>query len=84
MSSNPVAVTQTSDIAHVLSKEFFDIQTTTGFRFTLKRVYDMIRTHNHTFLSQATDEVFLTKACYIRFLFYFDLFIKETFTNESN
>ena len=35
-----------SDIAPVLSKEFFDIQVTIECRFDLKRVYDMIRTHS--------------------------------------
>ena len=42
----PVAVTLTSDIAPVLSKEFLDIQPTTERRFTLIRLCDMIRTHS--------------------------------------
>ena len=47
MSSNPVAVTSTSDIAPILSKEFLDIQATTEYRFTLKRVRDVIMTYRH-------------------------------------
>ena len=39
-----VAVTQNSDTALVLSKEFLDIQITIECRFTLKRVRDMKRT----------------------------------------
>ena len=46
MSSNPVAVTQTSDIGPVLSKEFFDIQATIECRLTLKRVREMIRKYS--------------------------------------
>ena len=40
--SNPVAVTQTSDIAPALSKEFLDIQATTEWKFSLTRVRDII------------------------------------------
>ena len=43
--SNPVAVTSTSDIASVSSKEFLHIHATTECRFTLKCVCDMIKTH---------------------------------------
>ena len=39
---NFVAVSETSDIAPVLSKEFLDIQATVGYRFTLKHVCGMI------------------------------------------
>ena len=42
--SNPVAATKFSDTAPVSSKEFFDIQATIGFRFTLKCVRGMIIT----------------------------------------
>ena len=42
----PVAVTQTLDLAPVSSKEFFDSQATIECGFTLKRVWDMIRTYN--------------------------------------
>ena len=42
MSSSPVTVTSISDIAPVLSNEFLEIQATTGCRFTLKRICDMI------------------------------------------
>ena len=42
----PVAVTYTSDIAPVSSKELFDIQTTAECKFILKRGRDMIRTHS--------------------------------------
>ena len=44
--TNPVAVTSTSNIAPVLSKEFLDIQVTTECRFTIKRVCDMIKTYS--------------------------------------
>ena len=43
--SNPVSVTETSDIAPVSTEEFLDIQATTECRFTLKRVHDMIITY---------------------------------------
>ena len=43
--SSPVAVTLTSDIAPVSSKEFLDIHATIECGFTLKRVRDMIRTY---------------------------------------
>ena len=35
------------DIKPVLSSEFLDIQANTKYRFTLKLVCDMMRTHNH-------------------------------------
>ena len=50
LSSNPVAVTETSDMAPVLSKEFLDIQASMKYRFTLKLVHDMITTYNTMFL----------------------------------
>ena len=43
----PVAVTYTSDIAPVSSKEFLDIQAIIESRFTLKRVRDMIITYRN-------------------------------------
>ena len=46
MGSNLVTVTQTSDIASVLSKEFLDIQATRECRFTLKLVSNMTRTQS--------------------------------------
>ena len=46
MNSSPVAVTQTSDIAPVLSKESLDIQATTECGFTLKHVRDVVRTYS--------------------------------------
>ena len=46
MGSSPVAVTYTSDIVLVLSKEFLDIQATLECGFTLERVRDMIRTYS--------------------------------------
>ena len=42
--SSPVAITLTSDIVPVLSKEFVDIQATIACVFTLILVCDMIRT----------------------------------------
>ena len=46
VSSNPVAVTYTLDIAPVSSKELLDIQATIECRFTLKRVLGIIITYN--------------------------------------
>ena len=40
--SNTVAVTSTSDIAPVSSKEFLDVQATIEFKFIFQRVRDMI------------------------------------------
>ena len=40
--SNPVAVTSTSDITPVSSKEFLEIEAPIDCRFTLKHVLDMI------------------------------------------
>ena len=39
---------KTSDFALALSKEFLDIQATTEYGFTLKRVHDMKRTYSHS------------------------------------
>ena len=52
MGSSPVAVTQTSDFAPALSKEFLDIQATIECGFTLKCVRDITRTY-----SQCTNAV---------------------------
>ena len=45
--SNPVDVTETSDVVSVSSKEFFNIEATIERRSTLKRVRDMIITYNN-------------------------------------
>ena len=47
--SSPVAATETSDIAAILSKEFIDIQATVECRFTLKRISDMISTYSQIY-----------------------------------
>ena len=47
MLSSAVAVTETSDISPLSSKEFLDIQATIECEFTLKRICDMIRTYSH-------------------------------------
>ena len=44
--SNPVAVSQTSDIALVLCKELLEIQATIESKFTQKRVRNMIITYS--------------------------------------
>ena len=44
--SSPVAVTKTSDIKPVSSKEFLDIQGNIECGFTLKRARDMIITYS--------------------------------------
>ena len=46
VSSGPVAVTSTLDIATVLSKEFLDIQANIECVFTLKRVRNKRRTYS--------------------------------------
>ena len=46
---SPVAVTYTSDIVPVSSKEFLEIQANIKCRFTLKRVRDRIRTYSTAF-----------------------------------
>ena len=51
--SNPVAITWTSDIKPVLSKEFLGIQATIECGFTLKQVPDLIRTYSQI---QRTDK----------------------------
>ena len=44
--SNLFAVSSTSDMAPVSSKEFFDIQATTECKFTLRPLRDMIITYS--------------------------------------
>ena len=44
--SNPIAVTQTLDMAPVLREEFLDIQAFIESRFTLKLVRDTIITYS--------------------------------------
>ena len=39
---------KTSDFALASSKEFLDIQATTEYGFTVKRVHDMKRTYSHS------------------------------------
>ena len=46
LGSSPVAVTYTSDIAPVSSKEFLDIQAAIGCGFTLKRIRGMGRAYS--------------------------------------
>ena len=41
-----VAVTETLDIAPVLSKEFLDVKANRKCGFTEKRLHDMIRTYS--------------------------------------
>ena len=43
MESIPVVVTQISDIAPLSSKELLDLQATSACRFTVKRIYDIMR-----------------------------------------
>ena len=69
MGSNPVAVTLISDIAPVSSKKFLNIQAITDFRFTLKRVCDVIRTQdtllviNQYIITQGFDVLVLIYRC---------------------
>ena len=44
--SSLAAVTQASDMVHVMSKEFLDIQANIECGLTLKRVHDMINTYS--------------------------------------
>ena len=46
--SSPVAVSQISDFAPVLSEEFLDIQATIGCGFIRKSVRDMTRTYSQS------------------------------------
>ena len=57
MGSSPVAVTYTSDIVLVLSKEFLDIQATLECGFTLERVRDMIRTYSQKITVSGIGEI---------------------------
>ena len=57
MDSSPVAVTYPSAMTPVSIKEFLDIQSTTEWGFTLKRVCDMIRTYSHFFISFSVIQV---------------------------
>ena len=63
--SSPVAVTKTSSIAPVSSNEFLDIEVTIWWRFTLKRVRDMIITYIENFLSlqEAVTSILLNTFC---------------------
>ena len=45
LGSSPVTVTETSDFAVVLSKEFIDTQATPECGLSLKRVHDMTKTY---------------------------------------
>ena len=55
MGSNHVAVTYTSDIATVSSKEVLDIQATIECGFTLK--HDMIRTYSKRLSLNFTSDI---------------------------
>ena len=67
MGLSTVAVTESSDIVPVSSKEFLDIQETIEYGFTLECVRDMIRTYSQLDLSDGlatnvrlfADDVFL-------------------------
>ena len=62
--SNLVPATSASDIASVSSKELLDIHATTGYRFTLKCVCDMIKTNSFP----VTLAIFLSKFTRIYFM----------------
>ena len=47
LGSSPVAVTESSDFAPAMSKEFLDIQATIKCAFTLELVRDIKRTYRH-------------------------------------
>ena len=59
VSASPVAVTQTSDFAPALSKEFLDTQATIVCGFTLKRLCDMTRTYSLVCLKYCILHLFL-------------------------
>ena len=52
MDLSPVAITKTSDIAPISSKEFLDFQATIGFGSTLKRVCENIQSRFLCFYKQ--------------------------------
>ena len=57
MGSNPVSVTQTSDITTVSTKEFLDTHATMEYRFTLKSVRDRITTYSQNVYWLSRDKV---------------------------
>ena len=61
--SNPVDVTQISDIALVLSKEFLEIQTIVECRFTLKHVRGMMRIYSIRLLNLIEPKRKVLKVC---------------------
>ena len=92
----PVPVTKLR-FAHVLSKEFLDIQATIECGFTLKRVRDMIKTYNLQYVFQRVNKTInvlyklqkkLSGAPLVRFhimlqLRLFEGFLFETFGGED-
>ena len=61
--SNPVDVTQISDIALVLRKEFLEIQTIIECRFTLKHVRGMMRIYSIRLLNLIEPKRKVLKVC---------------------
>ena len=70
MGTNHVAVTWTSDIAPISSKEFLDIQGIKECRLNLKRVRDMIITYSHYLYIWMSPQLLnssFTRFCYLYF-----------------
>ena len=96
MGSSPVAVTESSDIAPVSSKEFLDYQATIECGFTLKRVRDMIKTYSTSLTNISTEmkkqigicnSIWYVIKCRKDLVFKFNWYVQENYVfieEESN
>ena len=96
MGSSPVAVTESSDIALVSSKEFLDYQATIECGFTLKRVRDMIKTYSTSLTNISTEmkkqigicnSIWYVIKCRKDLVFKFNWYVQENYVfieEESN
>ena len=96
MGSSPVAVTESSDIALVSSKEFLDYQATIECWFTLKRVRDMIKTYSTSLTNISTEmkkqigicnSIWYVIKCRKGLVFKFNWYVQENYVfieEESN
>ena len=96
MGSSPVAVTESSDIALVSSKEFLDYQAIIECGFTLKRVLDMIKTYSTSLTNISTEmkkqigicnSIWYVIKCRKDLVFKFNWYVQENYVfieEESN
>ena len=83
-----------SDIEPVSSKVFLDIHATTEYRFTLKRVCDIVRTHNQISFYLVNRRVFLSLSvlqldllcllCIVRFVIETATLSDKTMSDKSD